>query len=86
MSVSLSLREQSLFVILLEKENNRIQNIEKIKHRNKISNNKKVDKIITYSVHTKVSKWIVDSPLLFLAPLIQFIIRLYRKITALLSF
>lgn len=60
--------------------------IEKIKHRNKISNNKKVDKIITYSVHTKVSKWIVDSPLLFLAPLIQFIIRLYRKITALLSF
>ena len=27
----MSLREQSLFVILLEKENNRIQNIEKIK-------------------------------------------------------
>ena len=29
--ISLSLREQSIFVILLEKENNRIQNIEKIK-------------------------------------------------------
>ena len=29
--ISLSLREQSLFVILLEKKNNRIQNIEKIK-------------------------------------------------------
>jgi hypothetical protein len=29
--ISLSLREQALFVILLEKENNRIQNIEKIK-------------------------------------------------------
>ena len=29
--ISLSLREQSLFVILLEKENNRVQNIEKIK-------------------------------------------------------
>ena len=29
--ISLSLREQSIFVILLEKENNRVQNIEKIK-------------------------------------------------------
>jgi glucose/arabinose dehydrogenase len=34
--ISLSLREQSLFVILLEKENNRIQNIEKIKLSNRM--------------------------------------------------